>query len=281
MAEESPTGSVPPPEGLPDTPSRRRRKKPMSLDAWREKKYGIDAQWRSISGQKSSPSFTMRPKTSFGTMLSFKTQTSGYKGRLDREFAFTKKGKIMGTGGFSMGAKPLGHCFEVKSPGPAEYRIIPTNDPNEVAPNYPRIPGGRFNTGSITLIPEKCPGPGDYAWRDYVSSLDGNRPPRWSIRGQLPGGAIQASSGSGLGPGVYDISKTLSNGKITSPQCTLLGRDSAYNPEVKIPGAGAYSPGTNSPIRRMPSYSFGFTARFSSEEKPPKRETKDRMRQTH
>lgn len=290
MEEESPVSPTAPGENeITAPPARRRRKKTVSLAEYREKHWGIDAQWRQM--QKSSPSFSMRPKTTFGTMLANKQQTSGYKGDLGREFAFTKRKSPT----FSMGARPLGHCFEMTSPGPCEYQTLGRNglgvlDPQNPHPGFPKIPGGRFGAspgaGSVNVIPEKCPGPGDFEIKNYVSSLDGKKPPHYTIRGNL-GSSIVAAGGSGLGPGAYDISKTLPNGgKLLggAPNWTLLGRDGHFNPDQKVPGAGSYSPlfDRNSPNRIRPAYSFGFTERFGAgQETSKKKKDVPKMRQTH
>jgi len=215
----------------------------ISLQEYKERKWSMDACFNRTV--RAPPGYTMRPMVSFGSMLNNKGGNGVHqRGDVHKALHATKyRGPS-----FSMGALPL-LDEKGKSPGPAEYKVKSTMDPNS-HPVHSKALGARFGTEQLECADStSVPGPGQYDLEGYENSSVYAKKPNWVIEGREAWNDKTAAPNPG--PGEYQYFHTMRNGKITNPRYTAQGKTMPIEPPrgverlSPVPPPGSYNPPAN------------------------------------
>lgn len=204
----------------------------MSVQEYRELKWGVDAGYKRVQSKGAGPSYTMR--ASLPIFIGKKT-TNFQVGDIQRCYSAT----FPNSPAWSMGLQSF-KTPEDKSPGPTEYKLRSTMDPNK-HPTCPKNTGPRFGTETLLSSDGSgLPGPGEY---DTIKAMEKSSAiktrPRVNIQGREAWRDPTAAPGPGIGE--YDYQQATRVGKITPIKWTAQGKT---EPLAKPRGSRRYiSPG--------------------------------------
>lgn len=238
-------------------------KNKKALAEMKAKKWSIEAGYNFT--RKASPSYTMRPKTTWnprGATNAFSTGDvyKAYKKVIRRNASWT------------MGGHPNLPVFSDTSPGPSQYKQPCTMDSFNDHPTTHKTMRTKFGCAQrLGGITKTTPGPGDYFDKDtYLSTQQS--PPVFGIQSRDSFKVDYSQAGPGIG--TYNPEKCTKNGLITSEKWTFGDRLEGPQPprgssRYLTPGPPAYNPPgvlgvkNNDVIKpRMPKWGFGTESRF-------------------
>eukprot|EP00746_Dinoflagellata_sp_MGD_P120532 gnl/MRDRNA2_/MRDRNA2_56016_c0_seq1.p1 gnl/MRDRNA2_/MRDRNA2_56016_c0~~gnl/MRDRNA2_/MRDRNA2_56016_c0_seq1.p1 ORF type:complete len:254 (+),score=33.77 gnl/MRDRNA2_/MRDRNA2_56016_c0_seq1:44-805(+) len=237
-------------------------KNKKALAELRAKKWSLEAGYNQT--RKSSPSYSMRPRTTFNPRAATLAFSTG-----DVHKAYNK---VLGrSASWTMGGHPNLPVFSDTSPGPAEYKQPCTMDSFNDHPTCSKTMRTKFGCATrLGGVVKSTPGPGDYFDKDkYLSTQQ--TAPVFGIQSRDSFKVDYSKAGPGIG--TYDPDKCTKNGLITSEKYTFGDRldgpqpprgSSRYinpgPPAYHPPGAGAKN---NDVVKtRMPKWGFGTAQRF-------------------
>eukprot|EP00747_Dinoflagellata_sp_TGD_P181277 gnl/TRDRNA2_/TRDRNA2_35063_c0_seq1.p1 gnl/TRDRNA2_/TRDRNA2_35063_c0~~gnl/TRDRNA2_/TRDRNA2_35063_c0_seq1.p1 ORF type:complete len:392 (+),score=64.72 gnl/TRDRNA2_/TRDRNA2_35063_c0_seq1:52-1227(+) len=217
------------------------RLKGLSLQEYRELKWGTEGGWRTT--QRNGPSWTVRGKNEMTRSRSAGAPVD-LVGDVSKAIDYTKSSFPAWT---MSGGCPVTE-YE-KSLGPAEYTILSTMNTGK-HPTLSKKSGMAYSWGTQQLErPPRWkntnPGPGNYEDGAFKKSSLRPSPLKYTIQGREAwAGRAEAP---GPDPGTYTYEKVMKNGKITCPRYTMQGKTEPLDPplgarQVEAPGPATYNP---------------------------------------
>jgi len=232
----------------------------MSVQEYRELKWSTDAGFRKIQSKGSGPSYSIRP--TLPTMVDLQKRSTNFQtGDVYKSMAAT----LPIAPSWSCGMKDF-KASEEKSPGPTEYRIKSTMDPNS-HPTCSKHTGPRFGTETLLASDGSgLPGPGEYDVMKFEKSSVISTKPKYTIQGREAWRAPTAAPGPGIGE--YKYEQAMRYGKNTPIHWSMQGKTeplakprgsrryiSPGPPHYNPPGAGAKNEKVNK--NKEPVWKFG------------------------
>jgi len=206
----------------------------MSIQEYRERKWGVDACWNKVT--RAGPSYTMRRPLPHFTELG-KKNTGFAVGDVCKALDATKPRPPAFTMGIQFCVPP-----KEESQGPAEYKVPSTMDPQK-HPTIPKNCGARFGSEVLEPRDPTGPAPGDYDPGAIVHSSTLKRPPNFTIQGREAWMPRSVAPGPGIGEYKYEKANRL--GKLTPLSYTIPSKGEPVDPplgsrQYETPGPAHY-----------------------------------------
>eukprot|EP00928_Gymnodinium_smaydae_P070044 TRINITY_DN53986_c0_g1_i1.p1 TRINITY_DN53986_c0_g1~~TRINITY_DN53986_c0_g1_i1.p1 ORF type:complete len:304 (-),score=53.02 TRINITY_DN53986_c0_g1_i1:119-973(-) len=194
----------------------------LSLTEFRDRRWSLDAGFGKT--MRGGASYTMRPMLPNPMFKSRSNSNPTFqKGDVHKSFKAASATAPCWSMGKSSFAEP-----KSKSPGPAEYQIKSTMDP-ESHPTLDKHQGARFSSGTLKAADDfQPPGPGEYSLEGFEASSVMHKKPTWSLGGREAWN--ERFKEPMPDPGEYDPSAALRNGKKTPITWNMQGKTLPIEP---------------------------------------------------